>query len=540
MLVPPGPNCRTALVPMVFSWSYLPLAGCYLDYAATIAGVSATWLKIFVLGRVIIERLTADGSKWETVEVSTDETLDLLILLAAAEEGISRADAIELIKGHSHYADQITYDWARSLRQDLDDGRPNAQGVIPRKRNKTISLNRAGGVWVDYDDFRQLRDDDDHRAALALVRGDLGANVKRRRLDGARAHLLAEINDSRQELGLPSASSVKKALAGLSAPPATALPDQPGAVGPESVPAREAGRQAAPDAAGVDGSLSLHQNIVRMLKAEFARNNYSDVIRIGEALSRPFFEAGSFSVRLDIGRMVEEAAARSARKREQYVALIDSIGWSLVELGEYGPAAREIKHGLKLLKNVSDPFYEAKAHRHLGVIARRERRYGDARSEYEKARERAQEITDERDSLAMTAGLEYALGSLALHEDDLETAATRISSAIEGFSSLGDEYRLNMALIMRGDIEFRRDDPDDARDTYRLVLQNADRNKETLQYVRACLGLADVRVADKRWDEVDDALALLNDLDLDEYKAEQDRLAEIRKRISAIRVRTPE
>jgi tetratricopeptide (TPR) repeat protein len=186
---------------------------------------------------------------------------------------------------------------------------------------------------------------------------------------------------------------------------------------------------------------------------------------------------------------------------------------------------------LRLLEQNPDPFYEAKARRHLGVIARREKRYDDARGHYEAAAKRAQDISNNHEALAMKAGLQYALASLAFHERRLEDAAKEIEAAITSFRTLDDEYRLNMALVARGDIEFERGDTDDARDTYRYVLQHADRNKETLQYVRACLGLAATRAADCQWAEVRKVLELLNGLDLQQYKAEQDRLASLRAKL---------
>jgi tetratricopeptide (TPR) repeat protein len=269
---------------------------------------------------------------------------------------------------------------------------------------------------------------------------------------------------------------------------------------------------------------TFHESIVETLRAEFSRGNYSDVIRVGEALSRPLFESGAFSTRLQIGRMVEEAAARSSRRREQYAALIDSIGWSLVEMGRYPDAERQIRHGLRLIETSPDPFYEAKAHRHLGVIARRQGRFDDAMGQYVDAEAIAMGIGDAQDRLAMVAGLQYALASLSYYQGRYDDAAGEIAKAIDSFTRLGDEYRLNMARVMRGDIEFKQGARDDARDTYRLVLQNADRNRETLQYVRACLGLAEVRAADHEWDDVEQALGLLSEWNLNEYKAERERL----------------
>jgi len=118
---------------------------------------------------------------------------------------------------------------------------------------------------------------------------------------------------------------------------------------------------------------------------------------------------------------------------------------------------------------------QAKAHRHLGVIARREGRYRDAREQYEIAERVATGITDEHNRLAMKAGLQYALGSLSVFEGDLGAAAAEINEAIQSFTALGDEYRLNMALVLRGDIEFGQGAADDACGTYRQVLENADR-----------------------------------------------------------------
>ncbi|HMJ33912.1 MAG TPA: hypothetical protein VK501_08340 [Baekduia sp.] len=273
----------------------------------------------------------------------------------------------------------------------------------------------------------------------------------------------------------------------------------------------------------VNGEQSLHDAIVVALRAQFNRHNYSDVIRVGEALSRPLFESGAFSPRLQIGKMVEESAARSSRTREQYSALIDSIGWSLVELGRYADADRQIKHGLRLAESAEDAFYEAKAHRHLGVIARRQGRFAEAREMYATAEAVASRIPDEHDRLVMLAGLQYALASLSYYEKHFEVASTEISRAIDSFTSLGDEYRLNMARVMQGDIQFQQGARDDARDTYRLVLQNSDRNKETLQYVRACLGLAEARAADHEWEDTAQALRLLAGLNLNEYKAERER-----------------
>ncbi len=85
---------------------------------------------------------------------------------------------------------------------------------------------------------------------------------------------------------------------------------------------------------------TFEQSLVGALSTALRDRDYADVIRIGVALNRPLFEEGKFSTRLKIGKVVEEAAALSGRKDVQVVALIDSIGWSLVEMGMYDEAKR--------------------------------------------------------------------------------------------------------------------------------------------------------------------------------------------------------
>lgn len=278
-------------------------------------------------------------------------------------------------------------------------------------------------------------------------------------------------------------------------------------------------------------SEAFEDSLLGTLKDALRSKNYVEVIRIGEALSRPLFESGSFSTRLKIGRVVEEAAARSERKDKQVSALIDSVGWSLVELGRYEEAKRPIIHGMELSRETGNAFYEAKGLRHLGVIERRTRNYTEAEKYYKKSLAVADQISDENEKEVMIAGLNYALASLYYYMDDLDKADEYIELSISCFEKLNDEYRLNMSLVTKGDIQFKRGLNDKARDTYRKVLRLADRNTEKLQASRSCLGLAEIYMADNRWDEAREMAVMLEQIDLKEFKAESERLEEIRRKL---------
>ncbi|MCO6185202.1 tetratricopeptide repeat protein [Rhizobium sp. L1K21] len=278
-------------------------------------------------------------------------------------------------------------------------------------------------------------------------------------------------------------------------------------------------------------SEAFEDSLLGTLREALRGKNYVEVIRIGEALSRPLFESGSFSTRLKIGRVVEEAAARSERVDKQISALIDSVGWSLVELGRYDEAKRPIIHGMELSQDTGNAFYEAKGLRHLGVIERRTKNYPEAEKYYKKSLEIAEKITDENDKEVMIAGLNYALASLYFYTSALEKADKYIELSISCFKRLNDEYRLNMCLVMKGDIQFKRGESDKARDTYRKVLRLADRNTEKLQVSRSLLGLAEIYISDNRWAEANETAVMLEDVDLKEFRAEGERLEAIRRKL---------
>lgn len=278
-------------------------------------------------------------------------------------------------------------------------------------------------------------------------------------------------------------------------------------------------------------SEAFEDSLLSTLKDALRSKNYAEVIRIGEALSRPLFESGSFSTRLKIGRVVEEAAARSERKDKQMSALIDSVGWSLVELGRYDEAKRPINHGMELSRETGNAFYEAKGLRHLGVIERRTRNYSEAEQYYMKSLAAAEKISDANEKEVMVAGLNYALASLYFYMGELDKADEYIERSISCFESLSDEYRLNMSLVTKGDIQFKRGQNDKARDTYRRVLRLADRNTEKLQVSRSCLGLAEIYMADSRWDEAREMVSMLEQIDLKEFKAENERLEAVRRKL---------
>jgi tetratricopeptide (TPR) repeat protein len=276
---------------------------------------------------------------------------------------------------------------------------------------------------------------------------------------------------------------------------------------------------------------TFEQSLVDALSTALRERNYADVIRIGVALTRPLFEEGRFSTRLKIGKVVEEAAALSGRKDVQVVALIDSIGWSLVEIGRYEEAKRHIEHGISLSEETDQIFYRAKGQRHLGVILRRTGDFEGARKFYEASLATAGLVPDGRERNELVAGLHYAFASLYYYTTDYSKAMEFIDKAIAAFSTLNDEYRLNMSYVLKGDLQFKLSQKEKALDTFRMVLQRADRNTEKLQVVRSGLGLAEVYVSEHDWERARRSVQQVESINLDEFKAEGERLRRLKSEL---------
>lgn len=277
---------------------------------------------------------------------------------------------------------------------------------------------------------------------------------------------------------------------------------------------------------------NLYAAIPAMIRHALDRSDYREVIRLGDALSRPLFESGEFAVRLQVGRMTEEAAAHIGAREVQYRTLIDAIGWSLIELGDFIEAEAAICHGLGIAEDADDWFYVAKASRHIGAIARRRGDLDGAAERYDEARAAARKITKPSDAKAMEAGIMYALAHLQYTRRDFGRALKSVDETIALFTQLNDVYRQDMALVLKADIQLGLQKPEPAADTYRHVIQSSKLNRESVHYVRAVLGLAELHIERRRFDEAGRLLERLDPKHVEQMPAFRERLRAARLSVS--------
>ncbi len=259
----------------------------------------------------------------------------------------------------------------------------------------------------------------------------------------------------------------------------------------------------------------LAQDLIESLKTALKDNKHLEVIRLGSVLSRPLFISGYYSTRVQIGLLVEESAAAIENESEQMISLIDSIGWSYIELGKYNTAEKYVKHGQRIAKKLKNTFYISKSYRHLGVIDRRNKDYKKAEINYNQALEFAQKLTDENQKNESLGGINYALSNLNYLKANYEDAINFIDESISFFTMNVDQVRLNLSIIKKADIFFDTDKKSEAKDLYRKALTTAENISHRLHMMRCFLGLSKIHIDSKEWNKAVEYLIKAKGIDVE-------------------------
>lgn len=243
----------------------------------------------------------------------------------------------------------------------------------------------------------------------------------------------------------------------------------------------------------------LVNDLIQSLKTALNSKHYQEVIRIGSALSKPFFLSGNYKVRLSIGQLVEEAAAAINDRERQAIELIDSIGWMNVELGNLDEGEKHIKHGLQLAKENNNFYYVSKANRHLGAICRRKLNYETAEMYYLQSLEEAEKITEAKTKTEALAGTNYAQALLYFHKNNYLKAEEFIELAISRFEKINYYEKVIMSLITKADILFSLEKIPEAKDLYRKAMHLSETSTQRLQMVSSYIGLSKVYIKENDW-----------------------------------------
>ena len=263
----------------------------------------------------------------------------------------------------------------------------------------------------------------------------------------------------------------------------------------------------------------LISDLIESLKKELEKNKYQEVITIGHILSKPLFIIGKHELRLEVGKLVKKAAvAQYARLRAdnaaqerlnkykeiEMIELIDSIGWMKIELGDANGRS-DIENGRLIAESLNTDtgrFYESKAYRHFGAIARRENNWTDALAFNNKSLEKANEITEDQLKIEAIAGAYYARSFVFKGQNNYSEALSFLEQSLLEFEKISDNDKKTMKLCMVKEAKARfllqsKQKENDyhnistAKSIFEEALAVAEHNSLRLEMIRCYIGLAE-------------------------------------------------
>lgn len=221
---------------------------------------------------------------------------------------------------------------------------------------------------------------------------------------------------------------------------------------------------------------SLEIDIIKQIKDGYQEERWNDVCRIAPIISRYLWLSGQYSLRIEIGDMVKDAASKIENDMLRAKYLIDDIGWTLYIEGDMQSAKTNIKDGLRIAKENKEYYLSAKAHRHLASIYRRNGMYEKASEELKYAIDDAKFISDSESRTEMEAALMFSsakIHSLSCDDREISHSIEEAKDAAEKFSSIKDKERAVKVFVFLGDTYKRLGNITNAKNIYSEGLEMA-------------------------------------------------------------------
>jgi len=256
----------------------------------------------------------------------------------------------------------------------------------------------------------------------------------------------------------------------------------------------------------------MAEALLNQLRSYAESRDYASAIRFGAALSRPLWLSGEYRARIEVGQIVENAAATLGNERAQAVALIDDVGWTYVALRQFDEAEKNVEHGKQIALRISDYYLVAKAIRHLSGIAIEKKRFVEAVELLKEAAAEAEKIEDKQDKQEMTAGMEYGLSIAYWMKGELKEARKHCIRAKEMYEEMGDDDRIAKTFAQLGKIGETSGDLEFAKDIYRKGLRFAEEVNRKDEIIRNHLGLARIFSREGKNKQVESHLSIAREL----------------------------
>lgn len=238
---------------------------------------------------------------------------------------------------------------------------------------------------------------------------------------------------------------------------------------------------------------SIPDELQRLLMRAHDDKRYLEVVRLGSQVSRYLWLEGNWKHRVAIGRLVEDAAAKEEIALAQIQALVDDLGWTHVELGDYARANENIHNGVEKAIEAGLHYWAAKGERHLAGLAQRAGDRSQIRAHLEKAREHAQRIQNPRDREQMEVSLQLAFAELNYDEGDFVAALEELDRARA--ADTDDRDREVKTYSLAGNVHLELEEFQKAKDEFARGYRRCSGLRQD-HFAKNAVGLAKVALHD--------------------------------------------
>lgn len=224
----------------------------------------------------------------------------------------------------------------------------------------------------------------------------------------------------------------------------------------------------------VEEPSNLAISLLEVVEKLYSEKHYKDAVRLAPQISRALWLSGNYSERVKIGKLVEDAAAKTNSPKQQVSALIDDIGWTLVVMGDLLNAEENINNGIKKALNHSLYYLAAKGERHLAGVASKKGDKKNILKHLNKAIEYADKIEDFEDSSEMKASLHLAKAEYLLEMKKPAEALKSAELSKGCYENLKDQSERELKTHSRlGNIYLHLDKLQEAKDEFNKGYQKA-------------------------------------------------------------------
>lgn len=256
----------------------------------------------------------------------------------------------------------------------------------------------------------------------------------------------------------------------------------------------------------ISTELGENDSIIAMLKEAESHSRWTEIIKIGSALSDVLWFTSRKKLRVAIGHFVEVAAQQSNDMPTLSATLIEDLGNTYLGLGKPDKGITYIKRGIKIAENNNYPFLVTRGYRNLSCCYSYKNDPTNALTSLGQAEAAAVAINDPIKKLEALGAIEYARSKVLKKQGNFANSITTLDRAISHYNSLSQKYpdtkkrnddRLVKIYREKGALYLMMNTDESIDNAYDSLSRGLRLAQETLNYdniIVCCTFLAEIQI----------------------------------------------